>query len=185
MKIICTGNPQHIGIANAINQIFPDTVFVSRSNGFDLSTDRGLEKFKDYVKEFDVLINNAYVSQGTQLKILEIVKQQWQTGHVFNIGSLDEYPLYSKVNPRSSAENNKLKELGLTYNSDNFKVTHITVGIFKSSIKPRTLELDVLEPKQIVSAIKWVLEADFDVPVIGIQRMTDRVSELYKDTERK
>jgi hypothetical protein len=184
VKIICTGNPEHIGIAKEIKKIFPNAAFVSRSSGFDLSTNEGLEKLKNILPNFNILINSSYISAGTQEKILNLAKEIWSNGHVFNIGSLDEYELFSHVNPRSHQENNRLKALSINYNSDTFKVTHITVGIFKSSIKPRTLELDVMDPCNIAETIKWVLAAPIDIPVIGIQKMSDKLTEIYKRESR-
>lgn len=180
IKVLCTGNSNDIGIAREIKNLFPDSVFASRSSGFDLSTDVGLSKLKDILPQFNVLINNAYVSFGVQKEILKLTREVWDAGHVFNIGSLDEYDLYSHVNPRSHIENTELKNLGLSLNSDKFKVTHITVGIFKSSHKAKTLELDVMDPKHVASTVKWILDIGVDIPVIGIQKMTDAVSALYK-----
>lgn len=178
--MLCTGNPNDIGIAQEINNIFPDAVFASRTSGFDLATKEGIAKLKDILPQFNVLVNNAYVSFGVQKEILKLTKEVWESGHVFNIGSLDEYEMYSHVNPRSHKENNELKNLGLSFNSDKFKVTHVTVGIFKSLHKAKTLELDVMDPKHVASTIRWILDAGIDVPVIGIQKMTDEVSALYK-----
>lgn len=181
-KILCTGNPEHIGIAREIKNIFPDTVCVSRSSGFDLRTEQGLLRLKNIIPTFDVLINNAHVGPGVQFKIFEMARQSWNAGHVFNIGSIDEYDQFAHVNPRSNEEKNHLKHLAVEYNNDIFKVTHITVGPFESSAKPLPEPLDRLDPKHIAETIKWILECNFDVPVIGIQRLTDKVSKLYKES---
>jgi hypothetical protein len=181
IKVLCTGNPNDIGIAQEIRNIFPDASFVSRSSGFNLETEEGRTELKKILPKFDVLINNAYVTFGFQKALLILAKEVWESGHVFNIGSLDEYELYSHVNPRSHTENNELKNLGLSFNNDKFKVTHITVGIFKSSKKPKTLELDVMDPKCVAGVIKWILDCGVDIPVIGVQKMSDDVSALYKN----
>ena len=182
IKILCTGNPEHIGIAREIKNIFPDAICVSRASGFDLSTEQGLNKLKDLIPTFNVLINNSHVGPGTQLKILEMARQNWNAGHVFNVGSIDEYSQFAHVNPRSHVEKNHLKHLAIEYNNDVFKVTHITVGPFESSAKPLPEPLDRLDPKHIAEAIKWILECNFDVPVIGMQRLTNKVSKLYKES---
>jgi hypothetical protein len=184
IKVLCTGNSNDIGIAQEIKNLFPDAVFASRSSGFDLATKEGIAKLKDILPQFNVLVNNAYVSFGVQKEILKLTREVWESGHVFNIGSLDEYELYSHVNPRSHKENNELKNLGLSFNSDKFKVTHITVGIFKSSHKVKTLDLDVMDPKYVASTIRWILDIGVDIPVIGIQKMTNDVSALYKSQSK-
>jgi hypothetical protein len=181
INILCTGNPNDIGIAQEIKNLFPNAVFVSRTSGFNLDTEKGKSDLKKILPEFNVLINNAHVSPGFQRELLMLAKEVWESGHVFNIGSLDEYEFYSHVNLRSHSENNELKNLGLSFNSDKFKVTHITVGIFKSSRKPISLELDVMDPKYVAEAIKWILDFGVDIPVIGIQKMSDDVSTLYKN----
>jgi hypothetical protein len=182
IKILCTGNPEHIGIAREIKNLFPDAVFVSRSSGFDLSTEQGLNKLKSIIPNFNVLINNSHIAPGVQLKLFEIARKSWSSGHVFNIGSIDEYEKFKHVNPRSNEEKNHLKHFAVEYNNDVFKVTHITVGPFESSAKPLSEPLDRLDPKHIAETIKWILECNFDVPVIGIQRLTDKVSKLYRES---
>jgi hypothetical protein len=182
MKILCTGNPEHIGIAKEIKNIFPDTVCISRASEFDLSTEHGLCKLKNIISNFNVLINSSHVESGTQLKIFEIARQAWSSGHVFNIGSIDEYNQYAHINPRSHTEKNHLKNLAIEYNCDKFKVTHISVGPFESSAKPLTQPLERLNPKYIAETIKWILECNFDIPIIGIQNLTDEVSKIYKES---
>jgi uncharacterized protein (DUF1697 family) len=182
-KILCTGNPEHIGIAMEIKKLFPDSTFVSRTNGYDLSTDEGLAKLRTVIKEHNVVVNNAYVSEGTQARILTIAKEEWTTGHAFNIGSIDEYSKWLPANPRKYKESNELKELGLSYTDENFKVTHLTVGGFKSSAKPLGLKT-TMDPVHIATAIKWIMEAPFQVPVIGVEQMTDTIRNWY-DLKRK
>lgn len=177
-KVLCTGNPEHIGIAMEIKKLFPDATFVSRTNGFDLSTDAGLAKLRTVIKEHNVIVNNAYVSEGTQARILTTAKEEWTTGHVFNIGSIDEYTKWLPANPRKYKESNELKELGLSYTDENFKVTHLTVGGFKSSAKPLGLKT-TMDPVHIATAIKWIMEAPFQVPVIGVEQMTDTIRNWY------
>jgi hypothetical protein len=36
-----------------------------------------------------------------------------------------------------------------------------------------------MDPIHIAESIKWVLEAPFEVPIIGIQQMTDYVRAYY------
>jgi hypothetical protein len=51
MKILCTGNPNDMGIAHAVKRVWPNASFVSRTNGYDLSTQEGLDKFKETIAE--------------------------------------------------------------------------------------------------------------------------------------
>jgi uncharacterized protein (DUF1697 family) len=177
-KLLCTGNPEHIGIAMEIKKLFPNSAFVSRTNGYDLSTSVGIDKLKSIIKDYNVIINNAYVSAGVQEQILRLAREEWQSGHVFNIGSIDEYTKWLPANPRKYKESNNLKELGLGFTDENFKVTHITAGGFKSSAKPLGLKT-TMDPVHIATTIKWIMEAPFQVPVIGIEQMNDTIRNWY------
>ena len=53
IKILCTGNPnKDYTLASCIRTAFPNTTFIYKSNGFDLTTAHGLELFR---KESKVL----------------------------------------------------------------------------------------------------------------------------------
>jgi hypothetical protein len=188
-KILCTGNPDDIGIAMEIKKLFPESNFVSRTNGYDLSTNEGLEKLKLILKNYNVFINNAYVHSNLQLKLLSMVRDEWEVGHVFNIGTLIEYvkwlPTHTETDMAQSLHEDhvdaiRLRELGFALTNEHFKVTHVTVGGFKSSAKPRGLNHS-MEPKHIANAIKWVIEAEFEVPIIGVEQSSDIIREYFND----
>ena len=58
-KIICTGNPNKVGIANAVFKAFPDTTFISLSTGYDLLSEEGQSKFRKIIKDYNVFINGS------------------------------------------------------------------------------------------------------------------------------
>ena len=182
-KILCTGNPEHIGIAMEIKKLFPDATFVSRVNGYDLATIEGLDKLRSIVKNYNVFINNAYVAYGVQQTLVSLIRKEWQTGHVFNIGSIDEYEKWLPADIDIYEEANSLKNLGLSITDENFKVTHVTVGGFKSSAKPAGLEHN-MDPKHIAVAIKWVMEAEFQVPIIGVEQMSPHIRKYYNEKKQ-
>jgi len=41
----------------------------------------------------------------------------------------------------------------------------------------------MMDPRHIATAIKWVMEAEFQVPVIGVEQMTDHIRN-YFETKR-
>jgi hypothetical protein len=178
-KILCTGNPEHIGIAQEIKKLFPDADFISRTNGYDLSTPDGINKLKSILKNYNVFINNAHVGRNTQSLILSIVRGEWSAGHVFNIGTSDEYAKWLPAHPENYKEKNELKELGLSMTDENFKVTHVTVGAFKSSAKPRGIKYS-MDPKHIASTISWAMNAEFQIPVVGVEQINDGIRTYYK-----
>jgi hypothetical protein len=182
-KILCTGNPKDIGIAMEIQKLFPSATFVSRSNGYDLNTNEGLEKFNNLIVNYNVLINNSFVNSNNQETLLLMARKQWISGHVFNIGSFAEYSKWKTIYPIKHMEKNKLKELGLKITDENFKVTHITVGVFQSSAKTNTLLS--MDPKNIANTIKWIMELKFQVPIIGIEQITDSIRDYYNSNREK
>lgn len=176
-KIICTGNPKGIGIAQEIKKLYPDTYFVSRDSGFDLKTVDGVTKLKRILPDYNVLVNSTYIDTGFQQSLLEYTRSVWDTGYVFNIGSIDEYKKFNTKNNKWYQIKNDLKEMGLKLTDENFKVTHITVGGFQSYVKPGS-EL-TMHPKHIAETINWILNAPFEVPVIGVQQMSQYIRDYY------
>ena len=175
-QILCTGNPAHRGIAQAVSRLFPTAKFISRSNGYDLSTETGLDKLKIIIKDYNVLINNAYVDSGVQETILKLAHESWKTGHVFNIGSISEHSKYSWADPEYAIEKQKLRELSLELGDEKFKTTHMVVGGFQAA---STGSDNTMDPLHIAKTIQWVLNAEFQVPVIGVEQMTDHIREYF------
>jgi hypothetical protein len=182
-KIICTGNPDHQGIAKALTNVYNDITFVSRSNGYDLSTSEGLEKLKNILPNFNVLINNAHVGYGVKRKVLEITREVWSEGRVINIGSYSEIRKYSLGTFYSTQDATELRELGFELGDEKFRVTHFMAGPFKSTAKPMSTES--MDPIHIANTIKWVLESNFQVPIIGAVQISDPVKNWHKELATK
>ena len=170
MKVVCTGNPNNLGIASSIAKVFPDVKFMSRATGYDLTTEEGLSKFRTDIVEYDVFINSSQISPGTQEVLLNITREVWIKGHVFNIGSIAEYKRWEWFDPPYTDEKRKLRETSIDLYDENFKTTHIVVGGFKDSSTRTQFKMD---PINIANTIKWVLECDHDVPIIGVERASD------------
>lgn len=167
LKIISTGNPNYPGIAKAIKENFDNTMFISRSSGFDLTTNEGLAKFKEEIKSYNVFVNLSHIPNRTQEKLLKIVRDEWESGHVFNIGSIAEYTCWEHYDPAYTKEKRLLRELSLELCSKNFKTTHITVGGFQDYEDSSTSRLD---PIEVVKVIKYILESPINIPIIGIEK---------------
>ena len=176
-KIICTGNPKGIGIAQEIKKLYPDTFFVSRETGFDLETTEGVDKLKKKLLDYNVLINSTYIDTGFQQSVLEYTHSIWNTGNVFNIGSIDEYKKFNTETNKWFQSANSLKEKGLELTDEKFKVTHITVGGFQSYVKSGSEP--TMHPRHIAETINWILNAPFEVPVIGVQQMSQYIRDYY------
>lgn len=171
-KIICTGNPNDRGIAQAIKSLFPNADFLSRTTGYDLSlTDKeSEERLLQKLGNYNVLINNAQICVGGQERLLKLTHSIWKTGHVFNIGSVAEYKRWENFDPPYTKEKRALRDLSLELGDQFFKTTHMIVGGFKDRSDNSDHKMD---PIVIAKTIKWILENEVDIPIIGIERMSD------------
>jgi hypothetical protein len=172
-KILCTGNPEHFTVARAIKQVFPYADFASRATGYDLRmwTEQDKDFFKSKIVNYDVLVNSSFISNGAQQQILEITRECWTKGHVFNIGSTSEYDGRYTQLPLYSVQKRALRELSLLFNTAEFKTTHIVAGGLKDGDPTHA---DWLDPLDIAKTIKWVLEqSSFSIPLIGLEKLSN------------
>jgi hypothetical protein len=165
-NILCTGNPLTSSLATAILKVFPNTVFISRANGYDLTTISGIEKFKNIIKDYTVFINCSYVAPGVQSTLLQITNDTWDSGHVINIGSTAEYNFFPQHTDQLYAdEKNNLKQLSLDLFSKLFKTTHISMGGINDSTASHKMD-----PVNVATTIKWIIElTEVYVPIIGLE----------------
>lgn len=174
MKILCTGNPS-FGIAQSLQNIYPDITFISRSNGYDLTTDEGIEKFRNLLPEFDVFINHAQLVGDIQRQLLTYSKELWTSGHVINIGSVMEFPKWEWIEPATAEEKRKLRDLSLELSSEHFKTTHLIVGGLQScNNDPLRIHTD-----RIAETIKWVLENENHIPLLYVDHVSDELIKRY------
>ena len=168
-KILCTGNPNDFTLARNVKQIFPSADFACRSTGYDLRMwdPADEEYFKKNIINYNVLINSSFISNGAQQKILEITHDLWETGHVFNIGSTAEYEGRNSFLPHYSVQKRALRDMSLSMCSAKFKTTHMTVGGL-NDMKPGNE--NQMDPIHIATAIKWILDNQIQIPIIGIEQ---------------
>jgi len=169
-KILCTGNPNFRGLPQSILKEFPDTKFISLSAGYDLKSSEGQTKFKNIIKDYNVFVNVSYISTGVQENLLKITKEAWTEGHVFNIGSIAEYKKWEWYDINYTNEKRQLRETSLELSSEKFKTTHITVGGFQDYSDNSN---DKMHPDEIVKIIKYILLCPVNIPIVGIEKITD------------
>jgi len=90
-SIICTGNPE-FGVASAIAERWPQTVFVGRTSwGYDLCQDSYKHKLAEKALSFDVFINCSALWHYHQTMLLDVVfKSAFQARkrlHIVSLGS--------------------------------------------------------------------------------------------------
>lgn len=169
-RILCTGNPNDFTVARAVKQIFPTADFASRATGYDLRMWDLVDEdhFKKQIVNYNVLINSSFVSGGAQQKILEITRELWSEGHVFNIGSTAEYEGRNSFFPLYSVQKRSLRDMSLSMCSQKFKTTHMTVGGLNDGKQEHA---DWLDPIEIANTIKWILDSKVNIPIIGIEKI--------------
>jgi hypothetical protein len=176
-KVLCTGNPAHRGIAMSVKEWFPDADFVSRTNGFDLSTIDGLNKLKCILPKYNLIINSSYIMPGIQRKILDLINEVDVVGHVFSIGSVAEFKTVRHYSPEYGLEKEQLRDRSIELMSPTFKTTHITVSGFQDQHTTSDFKMCASE---IVKSIQWVLDSTYAVPYISVVDLATAPKEMMK-----
>lgn len=175
MKILITGNPTH-GIAKSLQQLYPNATFISRSNGYDLHSSEGIEKFKELLASHTVFINHSQLYKNTQIKLLNIASEVWTHGHVINIGSVMEFKKWEWIEPEAAEEKRQLRERSLELSSENFKTTHLIVGgLSKDNWDSMRIHTD-----RVAETIKWILENDNYIPLMYVDKVSDELINRYR-----
>lgn len=166
-KILCTGNPNKGTLARGVKEVFPDAEFIHLSAGYDFKTQLGLDKFREKIRQFNVFINASRIDLDVQLNLLNITREEWYEGHVFNIGSVIEYDYFNWFDPKVAANKLLLREKSLEMCSQKFKTTHVIMGGCKDESPNKDVKMD---PAHVARTIKWIMEAnEIHIPIIGIE----------------
>jgi len=173
-KVLCTGNPDRVGISRSIATAFPEAMFISLSKGYNLSSQEGQEKFRKLIKEYNVFINVSNLPDRAQEQLLKITREEWDSGHVFNIGSIAEYKNWEWYDKKYTDEKRQLRETSLELCSERFKTTHIIAGGFQDYENDDPIRMD---PKEIVKIIRYVLDSPINIPIVGIEKIIDSETE--------
>jgi len=182
-KILCTGNPSDVGLPQSIQLLYPDAEFLSRTTGYNFleNTNDAELKFRQKLKEFNVFVNYSWIDHGVQQRLLQIVAEEWTRGHVINIGSINENcDVLKKTEPEYTDTKLKLRKTSIDLNNEHLKTTHIVVGAFwRADTIYKTMD-----PIYIANTIKWVLEQDFEIPIIGVQQSSDYTRNWIRQQEK-
>ena len=166
-KILCTGSPTRKTLARGVQEVFPTAEFVHLSNGYDFTTVEGLDKFRSIISNYNVFINASRIDLGIQSTLLQIVRDEWASGHVFNIGTVLEHDYFDWYDPSVTKDKLALRAMSLSMCSEEFKTTHIVMG----GIRDESVNSDMkMNPVHVAKTIKWIMEStDIHVPIIGIE----------------
>ena len=164
MKILISGNPAY-GLAKELVKIYPDAFFASRTNGFDLTTKVGQEKFADLAKDYSVIINLSALWKFNQTVLLDVTYKKCSETkhrpHIICIGSTTDRVKNSKVwlyNAEKKALRDYCNTLSLNGVWDKGpKITLISFGSL-SNVQAKHLDRKCLDIEQAALYIKWVVE---------------------------
>jgi hypothetical protein len=173
MKILTTGNPKY-GLASAISTVLGGN-FASRSNGYDLSTDDGMDKFCQDAIIYDTVIINCYtekMNNYSQVRLLHKLYIELQSvnkaQHIVCIGSISDH--INKEQPwlkyiSYGAEKVALKQLCQTINHNRNEITPSIRCTYVSLGHMHTPYVDKLHPTEkkldtitVANTIKYIVE---------------------------
>jgi len=161
MKILITGNPEYIGLAQGISTVLKDhdLEFIGRHNDWDI---RDFDKVADYAKDFDVFINSLYIPNQGQTVLLDKVYEKFNKGHIINISSTvvywnngdDDY------NDDKAALEKHSKKLSnkCCWGNSNIKVSCVAYGPLDSKSKKESVQ-NKISLTDAANAIKFIIES--------------------------
>ena len=162
--MIITGN-KNSGLASELYKIYPDAIFCSRQNGFDLTRKEEQEKFSRYCLAHDVIINCSALWRFEQTTLLDsifkICNEYNHTPHIISIGSTTDRVkngkpwLYNAEKKALRDYSNTLAIGGVWSNTP--KVSYISFGTLSNN-QEKHPERKCLDLQQAAQYIKWLVE---------------------------
>lgn len=178
-KIIVSGNPNY-GLAQALNEIFPEAEFYSRShNGFDFKVHENHSEFARRSLGFDVYISCSCLSRFRQVLLLEEVYNTWinenHSGQIIVLGSSADtpvkgtpwiYPIEKKA-LRAFCRNLSMASLGGHGSKPSgIRMTYLSPGhIDTPKANQKHPGVDKLDPSYLAQIIKWVIDQPVEVNI--------------------
>jgi NADP-dependent 3-hydroxy acid dehydrogenase YdfG len=169
MKILITGNPEK-GLALSLSKLYPDATFVSRSNGYDLTTKDGYKKLADQITEFDVFVNSSALWKFNQTLVLDAVYKKCvevkHDIHIVNIGSTTDRVMKATswmYNAEKKALRDYCNSLSLTHVWEGGpKVSLISLGSL-SNVQEKHPDRVCLDIDRAATYIKWIIDQPSDI----------------------
>jgi len=162
--MIITGNNTK-GLAKELYALYPDAIFCSRENGYDLVTKEGRERFAEEATKHDTIILNSALWQFQQTVLLDTVYRALvsaeKVAHIVCVGSTTDRVkngkawLYNAEKKALRDYSNTLSISGVWGNTP--KVSYISFGTLSNNQAkhPDRKTLTVAEAAQY---IKWLTE---------------------------
>lgn len=171
MKLLVTGNPSY-GLAKSLANLYPDATFISRSNGYDLTSKDGIQKLENIIRDYNVFINSSALWKFNQTLVLESVyKKCVEEKHdirIICIGSTTDRVkkatswLYNAEKKALRDYANSLSLMGVWQGGP--KVSLISFGSL-SNVQDKHPERKCLEISRAANYIKWILDQPYDINI--------------------
>lgn len=169
--ILITGNPQQ-GLAKSLSKLYPDAVFASRSNGYDLTSDNGRNKFLELVEKADIIINNSALFRFNQTVLLDMIYKKClelrKSSRIICIGSTTDRSskgtqwLYNAEKKALRDYCNSLGMIGVWEGGP--KVTLISLGSL-SNVQNKHPTRTCLDIDIAASYIKWIIDQPNNISI--------------------
>lgn len=171
MKILITGNP-NIGLASSLFKLYPYATFVSRTNGYDLTSSEGQKKFVNLVSEYDIIINSSALFKFNQSVILDQIYKRCLElqirPYIINIGSTTDRVKNGKAwlyNAEKKALRDYSNTLGINgVWSTGPKITYISFGTLSNN-QDKHPDRKCLDIDNAANFIKWLIDQPSDLCV--------------------
>ena len=177
MNILISGNPSY-GLAASLKNYYPDATFISRTNGYDLTSREGIVKLEELITQFDVFINCSALWKFNQTIVLDAVYKNCilkkHNMQIICIGSTTDRVkkamswLYNAEKKALRDYCNSLSMLGVWQGGP--RVSLISFGSL-SNVQYKHPERKCLEISRAASYVKWLIEqpADININEISIE----------------
>jgi len=171
MKILITGNPTY-GLASELFKLYPDATFVSRSNGYDLTSKDGQVKLEEIITKYDIFINSSALWKFNQTLILECAyKKCLELNHsirIICIGSTTDRVkkatswIYNAEKKALRDYVNSLSLLGVWQGGP--KVSLVSLGSL-SNVQAKHPDRICLDISRAAKYVKWVIDQPLDISI--------------------
>lgn len=162
--MLITGNPEK-GLAQALAKIYPDAVFCSKSNGFDLCKKEDQEKFANLCLEHDVIINCVALWRFEQTTLLDVIYKMCVANnhapHIISIGSTTDRvkngkPWLYNAEKKALRDYSNTLALGGVWDKQKPKISYISFGTLSNN-QEKHPDRKCLDIDTAAQYIKWLI----------------------------
>lgn len=168
MKLLMAGNETY-GLAKSIKEIYPDTVSLSRTTGYDFKTLDAKKKAAIESLDYDVFLCVSALGDFHQSLLVERIIEKWQEknhkGYLIVLGSSADTPvngstrMYNVEKRALRAFCRQLSQIAASIKPSNWKVTYIAPGNLHTPKQDEKMpDTPKLDTEYVAQVIKWLID---------------------------